>query len=67
MYAGSKRSRPLRLAMNDVARIFDFNMALSHRTVTRSAEEDMALAWREVYGGLPPLSGQVPVSDQQSR
>lgn len=66
MYARSKRSRSLRSVMTDVARTFDFNMALSRRTVTRSAEEDMALAWREVYGGLPLLSRHVPAPDQQS-
>jgi DNA-binding transcriptional MerR regulator len=63
--AQSKRSRPLNAVIDGMARIFDFTGSLSRRTVTAGAEEDMALAWREVSSGLPPLRGRVPVSDQQ--
>lgn len=65
IHAESKWSHHFQPMMDGIARIFDFNNALSRRTVTRSAEEDMALAWREVYGSLPSLYGQVPVSDQK--
>jgi DNA-binding transcriptional MerR regulator len=65
MHAGSRLSRPLQSIMVGLARTFDFANALSQRTVTRSAEEDMALAWREVYSGLPPLRDLVPQPDQQ--
>jgi DNA-binding transcriptional MerR regulator len=51
--------------MNVMARIFDFTGRNSRRTVTPSAWDDMARAWREVYDGLPHLHGQAPASDQQ--
>jgi DNA-binding transcriptional MerR regulator len=63
-HALSKRPRLLHSVTDGVARIFDFNGTLSHRTRTRSAEEDMALAWREVYGGLPRRYSQASPGSQ---
>jgi DNA-binding transcriptional MerR regulator len=48
-----------------MARIFDFTGTHSRRTETPSAWDDLARAWREVYGGLLPVHGRVPASDQQ--
>jgi DNA-binding transcriptional MerR regulator len=56
----------MRSMTDGVARIFDFNGTLSRRTRTRNAEEDMALAWREVYGGLPRLYSQSSPASQTS-
>ena len=46
--------RPGHALVQSVPRMRDLVSVLSHKTPTRSAEEDMALAWREV------LSVEVP-------
>lgn len=46
----SLQLHPVRAFVNGMAHMFDFTGALSHRSHTHSAEDDMALAWREVRG-----------------
>jgi hypothetical protein len=43
-----------RALLHEVPRMLDFTGVLSHKTRTRSAEEDMALAWREVFSVVKP-------------
>lgn len=49
----SRGRRPLGSIMHGMARMFDFTNSLSLRLSTSSAEEDMALVWREVFSLLP--------------
>jgi hypothetical protein len=46
--------RPGHALVESVPRMLDFMGVLSHKTPTRSAEEDMALAWREVLSVVKP-------------
>jgi len=60
--------RPARSLMQGVPRMLDFMGVLSQKTPTRSAEEDMALAWREVLSVVKPAPPRrLAEFEQQSR
>jgi hypothetical protein len=46
--------RPGHALVQNMPRMLDFMGVLSHKTPTRSAEEDMALAWHEVLSVVKP-------------
>ncbi len=61
--------RPGRALVQGVPHMFDFMGVLSRNTRTRSAEEDMALAWREVLSVVkppPPPAGSVSPRSRNS-
>ena len=46
--------RPGQTLVQGMPRMLDFVGVLSHKTPTRCAEEDMALAWHEVFSVVKP-------------